>query len=174
MIRRRPLLAATVAAASMLALVAGPSGADQTAITVTIAGGTLTIDAPLTVTGSGAINSIVTVDVPSVAIADDRGSLLGWTATASATDLTTGGGDEVGETILATTLVWGTDSITPTDGQAAIGLPAGGSLGVSSVIAVGAPLLSPGDFTVDGAITVPVPVNARAGDYTGTLTTTIS
>ncbi|WP_108668203.1 hypothetical protein [Euzebya rosea] len=174
MIRRRPLIAATVAAASMLAFVAGPSGADETTITVTIAGGNLTIDAPDTVTGSGAVNSVVTVDVPSVAIADERGSLLGWTATASATDLTTGGGDETGETILAASLLWGTDSITPHDEQAAISLPAGGSLGVSSVIAVGAPLLSPGAFTVDGAITVPVPVTARAGEYTGTLTTTIS
>ena len=174
MIRRRPLLAATVAAASMLAFVAGPSGADETTITVTIAGGNLTIDAPATVTGSGGINSTVVVDVPTVAIDDGRGSLLGWTATASATDLTTGGGDEVGETILATTLLWGTDSITPAEGQTAISLPAGGSLGVSSVIAVGAPLVSPGEFTVDGAITVPVPLNARAGEYTGTLTTTIA
>lgn len=176
MIRRRHI-ASSALAMSLLAVagLAVPSAAQDTStITVTINGGSLVIDAPDTVSGSGGVNSLVTVDVADVSVDDDRGSLLGWTATASSTDLTTGGGDEVGETILAATLTWTTSAVNPLEGQDAIAAPGAGNLGVATPIAVGAPVLSPGAFDIDGEISVPVPLNARAGEYTGTLTTTVS
>jgi hypothetical protein len=167
---RRSLLLAGSAAAVLTLGVAGTAGADTTALTLTLGAGSLVLDAPATASATGTIGAVssVTVPVTGTTITDARGSLAGWTATATATDLS----DGAGHTIDSGTMTWATTAVTPQSGQAAITLPAAGLLDPGAVMAVGAPLLSGGAFTVDGTITVPLAALTYAGTYTGTLTTT--
>lgn len=175
MIRRSHFAASTLAVAALaVAGLAAPGAADTSAVTVTVSAGALSIDAPATVTGTASVNSTMNLTVADVAVSDARGSLAGWTATAAMTDLVTDDGADPGETIAASTMLWTTTAVTPLDGQVAIAVPAAGSPDVGAVMAVGLPVVSPGGFDIDGQVTINIPTNARAGDYTGTLTTTIS
>lgn len=175
MIRRRTIAAAATSLVA-LAAIAGPAGAADTTINLTLSGGALTVAAPVSVSGSGAIDIGSTVEIPvdEIVIDDDRGGIAGWAVTATSEGLTTGGGEVAdGEVILPTNMLWTTTAATPDEGQVgALTLPVPQSL-ASAAVATGIPILSRGQFTIDGTVTVAVPYNAKAGDYTGTLVTTV-
>lgn len=174
MIRRRTFAAAATSLVALAAL-AGPAGAADTTIELSLTGGALTVSAPVSVSGSGAIDIGSTVDIPvtGVVIDDDRGTLLGWAATASSAGLTTDDGQAgEGEVITPAQMTWTTDTVSADEGQIALSLPTPQTL-VSAAVATGLPLTSAGQFTIDGTVTVAVPFNAKAGDYTGTLVTTV-
>lgn len=171
--RPRRLLGALV----LLATLAGTSavGADSTTITLTVTNsGVLAIDAPTAASGTAEYTTVpatvATIPVSGIVISDGR-SLPGvFTATATATSLSNGG-----QTIPNTGMVWATTSATSSGGAAAPGvIGAGGPLSASAVVAVGLGLgLGSSSYTVNGTITVPV-TGAAPGEYTGTLTTSIS
>src|SRR6188472_2351397 len=88
-------LVAGAAAATLAAGLAAPAagaavGTDSTAVTVSLGGGSFTIDAPDTATGSGSVTALSTVNVglSDTTVTDNRGSLLGWAITATSSGLT--------------------------------------------------------------------------------------
>src|SRR5438067_1986080 len=60
-----------------------------TEVTFTLNAGTLALSAPATASASGTIgtNPTLTATIPANQVTDNTGSLLGWTVTATATDL---------------------------------------------------------------------------------------
>lgn len=168
---RRSLLLAGSAAALLTLGTAGAAGADDTAVTLTVTGGALTIDAPATASGTGAIGAVTSVVIPvnDTVIRDDRGTLLGWTSTATATNLVDGT-----KSIPNTSMTWTTTVIDPLEGQQSVALPAAGPLNPGATVAVGLALVSGGGYSIDGTITVPVTALTQVGTYTSTLTTTVT
>lgn len=171
----RRLAGAAAAASLLLAAVTAPVGADDTTITLTITNsGVLAIDAPASASGTAEYTlvpaTLATITVEDITISDGRTLPGVFTATATATNLTNGG-----ESIPSTGMIWATTSVTDGGGDPAPGVVgAGGALGVAAVIAAGLGLgLGDSSYTVDGTITVPVTGQAP-GEYTGTLTTSIS
>ncbi len=171
--RPRRLLGALV----LLATIAGTTavGADDTTITLTITNsGVLAIDAPAAASGTAEYTlvpaTLATITVEDITITDGRTVPGVFTATATATNLTNGG-----ETISNIGMIWATTSATASGGAAAPGVVgAGGALSAPAVVAVGLGLgLGSSSYTIDGTIAVPV-TGAAPGEYTGTLTTSIS
>jgi hypothetical protein len=151
------------------------SGGDpNTTVTFTVTVGALSMTAPATADlGSGAPDTTITGALGTVAVTDDR-ALLGatWTATASATDWTTGGGTAA-ETIPATDVGYAPGAITTTP---ATGLATGTAITLAGTPAPVVTLATNGDNTAawDPAIAVAVPVTATGGVYTSTLTQSVS
>ena len=88
------LAAGTSVALSSLAAVAMPALAADTTTTFTLTGGALNVSAPATADlGSWANNALnATAALGAVTVSDQRGGLLvGWTASVTSTDFTTGG-----------------------------------------------------------------------------------
>lgn len=157
-------------------------GTDSTAVTVTLSGGTFTIDAPATATGTGSVEPLTTVNVSlsNTTVTDNRGSLVGWTVTATSTGLT-GQGSAAGVTIDPLTMTWTTGTIaSPVNGLGAllgipgnITVPGAGVLGTPGTVAAVAALGAGGGvYTYPATVSVVVPLNAKAGDYTGTIVQT--
>jgi hypothetical protein len=165
--------AAVTSAAAVNAPAAGGPSADTT-VTFAVTSGALTITAPATANlGSGAPGTDISGEVGTTTVTDDRALLsASWNATASATDVTTGGGTG-NETIPATDVDYAPGTITATGGITATPhditldhepqLVVAGTAGVGNNTASWHPTL-----------TVHVPVQAVVGTYTGTLTQSVS
>ena len=168
--------AASAAVTSMAAVNApapGPGDPD-TAVTFAVTSGALTMTAPATANlGSGAPGTTITGEIGTTTVTDDRALLsAAWTADASATDFTTGGGTPA-ETIPATDATYSPGTITTTgtitatphevtlDGEAQHVVT--GTAGVGNNTASWNPTLA-----------VAVPAQAVNGTYTGTLTQSVS
>jgi hypothetical protein len=172
---RRGLL--VVASAGMLTLaIAGPASAADTAATVTVTGGALSITAP---TNAGNIGTIVntvlggTISGPlgQVQVNDARAAAAGsgWVATVISTAFTptsgpTIGAAEVGYTAGPITGV-GTATFTADDPADLTGV-------VAAVTATG--ITGDNSATWDPTINVFVPGGTAAGVYSGTITHSVS
>ena len=155
------------------AMAISPAAASDTAITLTLTnGGTLSISAPATASATAAssttsANAVIAVN--GVTITDTRTFAGAFTATATSTNLTSSS-----DSIPSSTMTWATTNAIDSVGDPAAIAGAGGPLNVPAVAAVGLGVgLGDWQYTVDGTITMPI-VNKLPGEYTGTLTMSIS
>lgn len=174
--------------AALAPAAAAPSGG--TVVTFALGGSALAITTPANpapVAGSVAAASQVTSDLGTTTVTDNSGTLLGWTVTATATNLvhsadaaitipkaamrfdtlslTAGAGGSL------TNLVSGAAVVTP--GTGGPFLSAAG-VDVPVLVAKALPLAGAGSYNVTGRITLTVPPATQAGTYTATVTQTVS
>jgi len=158
-----------------LAYSSSPSAGDpDTTVTFTVTVGGLSMTAPASVDlGSGAPGSTTAGPLGTVTVTDLRG-LLGatWTATASATDWTTGAGTAA-ETVPATDVTYTPGTITTTP---VAGLATGHTITLAGTPQTTVTLATNGDNTAtwDPALAVAVPTSATGGVYSSTLTQSVS
>lgn len=130
---------------------------------------------PSAVSGSVTTGSTVPVTLGNTTVTDNTGSLLGWTVSADATDLTDGAATP--HTIAKTNMLW----LTGTVAASATGLLSGVSAGAGGVfgavpVTVARALLNTGGgtYTYPATVTLTVPVNTFAATYTTTVTQTVA
>jgi hypothetical protein len=175
--RKIMLLTPIVASAALVLLAAGPAFAAQpptgtagTGTTFAITGGSLGISAPVgpVSLGSGAASATaqaITGSLGVVTVTDNRGNVLGWTATALSTAFSAGGTLTVPASAVTYALTvptqTGTAIVTP---AAAIGLDTAKTVETATaVVGVNSAAWNP-------ALTVAVPLGAQTGVYAATLT----
>ena len=143
-------------------------------MTFTVTTGALSMSAPVSADlGSGAPGTSIDGNIGAVTVTDDRALLSAtWTATAAATDFTTGGGTPA-ETIPATDAGYDPGSITTTGTITATGTPVTLSSTAQPVVS-GTDGVGDNTASWNPAITVAVPASAVGGVYTGTLTQSVS
>src|SRR5690348_2342739 len=149
---------------------AGPGGDPDTTVTFSVTSGALTMSAPVSANlGSGAPGTTVTGAAGAMTVTDDRALLsASWTATASATAWTTGGGTPA-ETIPATDVGYDPGSITTTGTITATGTPITLS-GTATPVVAGTDGVGDNTATWNPALAAAIPASAVGGAYTGTLT----
>ena len=160
---------------------AGPGLPEATSVTFTVTTGTLTITAPATVPlGSGAPGTTISGLVGPVTVTDNRALLTAaWTATASATSWTTGGGSPA-ETIPVTDVgyvvggITTTGTITTAATDRPAGTAAGDFSGTAQTVVAGTAGVGDNTATWNPALSVAVPPFVVGGAYTGTLTHSVS
>jgi hypothetical protein len=150
------------------------SGDPDTTVTFSVTSGALSMTAPATAAlGSGAPGTTITGALGAVAVTDDRALLTAsWTATASSTDWTTGGGTPA-ETIPATDVGYDPGSITTTGTITATGTPITLASAAAPVV-TGTSGVGNNTASWNPAIAVAVPAAAVGGTYTATLTQSVS
>lgn len=191
---RLATLAAAIAGSLGLAFSASASAATApTEITFSIAGAGLAMSAPATASASGALGSLGTVPQLTAAIAgnqvtDNRGSLLGWTVTATASDLA-GQGPIAGTNIDRQQMTWASSNLvasatgsllTVLGGAGGVVLTGAGGqfahVGTTDVpVLVAKAILTAGggSYTYDGAVTLSLLPNTVAGSYKTVVTQTL-
>lgn len=130
-------------------------------------------DNPSAVSGSVTTGSAVPVTLGSTTVTDNTGSLLGWTVTADATDLS----DGATNTIAKTNMAWVTGTITAGSTGLLSGVSAGGGgvFGVTPVtVATALANFGGGSYSYPATVTLTVPVNTKAATYSTTVTQTIA
>lgn len=149
-------------------------GDPNTTMTFTVTVGGLTMTAPGAANiGSGAPGTTISGLLGAVTVTDARALIsASWTATASSTNFTTGGGTPA-ETIPATDANYNPGPITTTGTITATGSDITLSNAAQTVVAGTA---GSGDNTAswDPTIAVAVPATAVGGLYTATLTQSVS
>lgn len=169
---RKILAAAVTGVALSAAAVATPATADTTSATITLTGGSLSIDAPGTATGSAsaAPGTTMTLSIGTTTIVDNRGSLLGWTATGSSTDFE----KDATYSMPKAGFSWATGPIATSNGSlTGVSAGAGGPMAADFTVAVAIPTAGGGTFTYPATVTGLVPVNMKTGDYVATITQSI-
>lgn len=163
--------AAVTHAAAHTSVAGDPSPGDpDTTVTFTVTTGALAMTAPVSVNlGSGAPGATISGSLGTVTVTDNRALLsAAWTATASSTDFTTGGGTG-NETIPAGDVTYTPGAITTTGNITATGttvtLSSASQTTVSGTAGVGNNTAS-----WDPTLAVAVPAAAVAGLYSGILT----
>lgn len=175
--RSRTLLAVAAVAAAMIAGISSPAAAtgDETDVTFTLSPGSLGVSAAATASlgtvAAGATS--VSGALGSVTVADDRGSVLGWSVTASSTTFSNALSDEASDSSEVTyssgsfTATSGTGTFTPTGDAVSIT-----GLGDEVATHTGAHGVNGASF--NPTLTVTMPAAALATDYTGTVTTSVA
>jgi hypothetical protein len=163
--------AVTNAAAPVHAVSSTPAGGDpDTTVTFTVSNGALAMTAPASVNlGAGPPGTTITGVLGVVTVTDNRALLAAtWTATASSTDFTTGGGTP-SETIPSEDVTYTPGPITTTGTITVTGHQITLTEASQTTIAATAGV---GDNTAtwDPTLAVAVPAAAVSGLYTGTLT----
>jgi len=165
--------AAVTSTAAVNAPAPGPGDPDTT-VTFAVTSGELTMTAPTASDlGSGAPGDTITSEIGAVTVTDDRALLTAaWTATASATDFTTGGGTAA-ETIPATDATYSPGTITTTGTITAT--PTSITLDhEAQPVVAGTAGVGNNTASWDPTVAVAVPPAAVGGTYTGTLTQSVS
>lgn len=178
--RKTAVLCAGVVAAAAIAGIAPAANAatsGTTDLTFQLSGASsLSISvpaAPSTVSGSVTTGTTVPVTLGNTTVTDNTGSLLGWTVTADATDLSDGSG----HTIAKSSMVWvtGTVSAGSTGLLSGVSAGAGGAFGVTPVaVAKALANAGGGQYSYPATVTLIVPANTFAGTYTTTVTQTVA
>ncbi len=153
---------------------AGPAG-PGCSVTVAVVAGPLTITVPATAgLGSAAPGGTLSAGLGTVQVTDDRGFGADWTATVSGTSFATGAGTPA-ETIPAEDAQYLIAALTQAIGQATFTPVPAIQLSASPQAVVSATNVA-GNTTVswDPAIQVSVPATAVSGDYTATITHSVS
>jgi hypothetical protein len=166
-------LGSLAVAGTMLAVI--PAGAamaadtGDTVATFTLQGGSLDItveqDAALTDGAPGAAS--VTGSLGAVGISDTRGSTSGWIVSAASSTFVDGAGSgSTGVSYNSGAATASTGTVTPTTE---------GATSITAVAPVAAGTLASGNNTASytPTLTVGLPANALAGDYQGTVTTSV-
>ncbi len=169
---RKTIAAAVTGLALSAAAVVTPASADTTSTTITLTGGSLSIDAPSTASGSASVEpgTTMTVNLTDTTVVDNRGSLLGWTVTGSSTDFT----KDATYSMPKAGFTWATGTVASSNGSlTGVAAGAGGSMGASFAVATAIAGAGAGTFTYPATVTGLVPVNMKAGDYVATITQSI-
>jgi hypothetical protein len=169
------IASAATASPNVLARSSGPSAGDpDTTVTFTVTSGELSMTAPVSVNlGSGAPGTTINGAVGAVTVTDDRALLsASWTATASASDWTTGGATPA-ETIPATDVGYNPGSITTTGTITATGTPITLANTAAPVVA-GSAGVGNNTASWNPELAVAVPAAAVGGTYTATLAESVS
>jgi hypothetical protein len=153
----------------------GPGDPDTT-VTFTVTSGALTMTAPATANlGSGAPGTTISSAIGTVTVTDDRALLTAaWTATASSTDFTTGGGTPA-ETIPVGDVTYDPGSITSTTGTITVTPASAITLSADpQTVVTGTEGVGNNTATWNPTLAVAVPAAAVGGVYTGTLTQSVA
>lgn len=155
-----------------------------TAVTVDLAAGSLTISAPTSLSLSGSLDSSpLSATMSTVQVDDGRGTLAGWTVTATTSgDLTTSSSPAhtiaLGSSSLSGPLWLTTGAITAGTLSSLLNVTAGagGSLNPVQpvVVATAATGFGGGAYSFTPTVTLTVPPNSYAGDYSTTVTFTVT
>jgi hypothetical protein len=151
----------------------GPGDPDTT-VTFTVTSGALAMTAPTSSDlGSGAPGTTISGALGTVTVTDDRALLAAsWTATASSTDFTTGAGT-ADETIPVADVNYNPGDITTTGRITADGTAVTLS-GTAQTVVAGTAGVGNNTASWDPTLAVSVPAAIVGGDYTGTLTESVS
>ncbi len=154
-----------------------PSGSadPRCTATVTITAGLLTITAPATASlGTGTPGTTITGDLGTTQVTDDRGFGASWTVTVSATPFTTGGGTEA-ETIPPANVTYTITGLSQATGTATFTTTPATTLTTTPQDIVTATNVG-GNTTAtwNPQIQVTIPPSAIAGQYTATITQSVS
>lgn len=167
----RTLLVIPATAAALVIGAALPASAADTAATFSLTGGELILSvgasAALTNEASGVAANVITGTLGEVAVSDARGGTAGWVASAASTTFTgtdLSVSDSVAYTNGAVTET-GTNTIAAVTSAALTTTPAA----VASATAVSGNNTASWNPTLD----VSMPAGALAGDYAGTVTTSL-
>jgi hypothetical protein len=171
------VLTSTAASAAVTANARASSpapGDPSTTVTFTVTVGALTMTAPTTTDlGAGAPASTISGPLGTTTVTDDRALLTAaWSATASSTSFTTGGGTPA-ETIPASVASYAPGTLTTTGTIT----PTGTTISLSgAAVPVVTGTAGVGDNTAswDPTLSIAVPPAAVGGVYTGTLTQSVS
>ena len=173
MSKTRAIIAGGLSGFAILTVSALPASAAQTGdttTTFTLAAGTLGIvvapTAALTNGSSGATS--VSGNLGDVTVTDSRGNVLGWTASAASTAFT----GDTGTTSTAVTYNSGTVTKTGTVTTASLGTVA--LTTTAAPVVTGTLVVGNNTATWDPTLTVTLPPSSLAGDYTGTVTTSVA
>lgn len=169
-----PTLGVLAVAASALALLPVTAvSADATATTFTLDGGSLTYSAAASAAlgNSTSGDTSITGTLGTVSVTDLRGGVLGWVVSGSSTDFVRAV-STVGSTSTAIAYTPGT---VAKDGTSTIASPAATALTTTPQAVVTATDVS-GNNTAswNPTLDVTLPATALAGDYSGTVTTSVS
>ena len=165
----KPLIAAATAGVLLVGL-ALPASADDTTTTFTLTGGELTLSvsptAALTDEASGVDANTITGTLGAVTVTDARGGTAGW-VTSAASSTFTGAGLSVSDDVAystGTVTETGTNSIAPAS-----------ALSIATVQSVATATAVSGNNPAawDPTLDVSMPAGSLAGDYTGTVTTSL-
>lgn len=146
------------------------AGTDDTTATFTLAGGSLDVTAAPSAALTNGASGVASVSgsLGVVEISDTRGSTAGWTVSAASTTFTDGAGTvSTGVSYNSGTVTADSGTVTPTST---------GATSITSVAPVAAGTLASGNNTASytPGLTVSLPASALAGDYTGTVTTSVA
>jgi hypothetical protein len=177
---RKPLALtlATLATASVAALVPTAANAADTNVTFTLSGGSLTLSAPgsasLTAAGNlGVTGTSVSGSLGSSTVTDSRGSLAHTvTVNMSSTDFT----DAASDVIAKSNAAGSSGATVPTGVAVAVPTLTGQTIGASggATILQLTGVVGAASTTYNPTVTVTIPANAIAGSYSGTITQTAS
>jgi hypothetical protein len=166
----KPLIAAAGAATLVLGL-AVPASADDTATTFTLTGGEITLSVSSSATlaneASSVTANVITGTLGQVVVTDSRGGTSDWVVTASSTTFT-GAGLSVSDDVAysnGTVTTSGTSSVSPVSAAS-----------IASVDDVADATGISGNNTAswNPTLDVSMPAGALAGDYAGTVTTSLA
>ena len=174
--RKRPALAlAVLTVASVTALMPTAANAADTNVTFTLSGGSLTLTAPasaaLTAGGLGVGGTTATGQLGTSTVTDTRGALTHTvTVTMSTTDFTTIGGD----TITASNATGYSGVATPSGVGLAVPTLTGQTIGAAggATILQLTGVIGSASASYSPTVSVAVPADAVAGDYSGVVTQT--
>lgn len=166
---RKPLLIAA-AATTLVIGVASPASADDTATTFTLTGGQLTLSvvgtATLTDEASGVDANTITGTLGVVTVDDARGGTTGWEASAGSSTFT-GTGLSV-----STDVAYANGTVTET-GTNTVAADSTASISTARAVATATAVSGNNTASWDPTLTVSMPAGALAGDYAGTVTTSL-
>jgi hypothetical protein len=164
---------ATVAVAAILPAGSASAASQDTTVTFTVSGGALSISAPSSKDlGSAAAGGSVSAQLGTVTVTDDRNILLAnWNASISTSPFQTGKGSPA-ETIPGSNLTYLAGPVVSVVPGVYVATPIP-SVNGSGIVMTGA---GAGSNTVswNPRITVTIPATAYAGDYSGTITHSVS
>jgi hypothetical protein len=153
------------------ALPASAATSGDTATTFSLTGGSLDVavaaDAALTSGASGAAS--VSGTLGDVSVTDARGGTAGWTASAAVTTpfAHTGGGTT------ASGVSYNAGAVTETGDVTATSAGATALTGAAAAVVSATAVTGNNSGSWNPTLTVALPSNALAGDYTGTITTSV-
>jgi len=171
----RAIVASAIGALALLAGAVSPAAAapGDTVTTFTLGGGTLSIAVQPTaaLTNGNAGDVAVTGNLGPVSVADSRGNVLGWTASATSTTFVGGAGSNP---TTSTLVVYSAGTITKTGVVPTLGLPAVPLVGVAAPVVTGTVVLGNNTAAWNPTLAVTLPSTSLAGQYTGTVNTSVA
>jgi hypothetical protein len=175
MSKTRAFIAGGIGTVALLTAGALPAFAapGDTVTTFTLDAGTLDIsvqsDAALTDASSGA--AFVSGNLGDVTVTDERGDVLGWTASAKSTVFTRTGGT----TTTSTSVSYNSGTINKTG---TVTTTSSGDVTLSAIasspVVTGTAVTGNNTASWDPTLTVNLPSDSLAGDYSGTVTTSVA
>lgn len=163
-----------IGAAALAAPASAVDDPTPTVATISLTGGSLSVDGPATASGSASVapGTTMTVNVGSTSVVDNRGSLLGWTVTGATTDFVHSTNNTY--SMAKALFTWTTGAVATSNGSlTGVVAGAGGSMAAPFAVAAATPLNGGGTFTYSATVAGTVPPNLVVGSYVGTITQSV-